>query len=914
MRYFWALLTYVTAIVVASASCSATNSRGIGFSGTGGLGSGAGSTGAANTGGSGAGDTGGSTGALMLQDASTMDGSSGGMCPAYKGDCTKQKLNCGKATDGCGNVLDCGTCTAPETCGASGTQNVCGSPTCTKSTCQSLSFDCGMTSDGCNGTLSCGTCPAGQTCGSTKPNVCGTGGTCTPKTCADQGFNCGMAGDTCGNAIDCGSCPTGDTCSLKMANVCSSTVCTSMNCAQQSFNCGQATDGCGNVIDCGMCPAGESCGGGGPNQCGTAGSCTGLCLQQQTCSNGTTTTVTGKVYAPNGVDPLYNVLVYVPNSAVLHFVDGVATPHCSCGSDVTGNPLVSGVTGTDGSFTITNMPVGANIPLVIQNGRWRRQFVIPTVAACTSTALPTTGMPQIRMPRTKAEGDIPLMGFVTGSVDALECVLLKVGIDASEFSDPSGTGRVRFYQGAGGPGATYSGNTPDESSLWGTTAEINAYDMVYFACQGDQFDQTTAAQNNVIQYANNGGRVFATHYSYVWLYDDSPFSTTAKWAVNGAGFFQNDPGTGLINTTFPRGLAMAQWLKVVGASTTLGQIPVNTLRQDFSSVVAPSLLWINVKDPSAGNVPLHYTFDTPVGTAPAQQCGRVLYSDFHVEDAITDGTTFPAECAPDTCNADGDFCCVDTDCCSNNCDAFNSGTCLPPTNGCHEAGTTCTTTSQCCAGSACTGGVCLPPMTPQEKMLEFMIFDLGSCVTPPMCTPKTCADVGNACGSVADGCGNIITCTCPSGAACINGLCGGGCAPTTCAAQGFTCGMQGDGCGNILDCGSCPSGTCGGGGKPGTCGIGTCTATTCTAQKVACGSIGDGCGNVIDCGLCPAGDVCVSGQCQPPKCTPKTCVGQGFNCGNATDGCGNIISCGSCSGTQTCGGGGSSNVCGGGAG
>ena len=37
-----------------------------------------------------------------------------------------------------------------------------------------------------------------------------------------------------------------------------------------------------------------------------------------------------------------------------------------------------------------------------------------------------------------------------------------------------------------------------------------------------------------------GGRVFATHYSYVWLFNDSPFSTTASWAVQGASP-ANDP-------------------------------------------------------------------------------------------------------------------------------------------------------------------------------------------------------------------------------------------------------------------------------------------------------------------------------------------------------------------------------------
>ncbi len=64
---------------------------------------------------------------------------------------------------------------------------------------------------------------------------------------------------------------------------------------------------------------------------------------------------------------------------------------------------------------------------------------------------------------------------------------------------------------------------------------------------------------------------------------------------------------------------------------------------------------------------LHYTFNTPVGLPAGAQCGKVLFSDFHVVPHAVMGGTFPAEC-----------------------DAS--------------------------------------PMTPQEKALEFMLFDLSSCV------------------------------------------------------------------------------------------------------------------------------------------------------------------------------------------
>jgi hypothetical protein len=600
---------------------------------------------------------------------------------------------------------------------------------------------------------------------------------CVPKSCAQQGFDCGSALDGCGNIIQCGAtCPAGQTCGAQMPNVCGGVVCTPKSCAQQGFNCGSADDGCGNVIMCGTCPTGQSCGANAANVCGTSVTCTGLCTQQTMCAGTATTSISGSVFAPNGVDVLPGALVFVPNGALSQFQDGVASPHCSCGSDVTGNPLVSTITNFDGTFSITNMPVGANIPLVIQKGRWRREYIIPNVAACVNTAIPSSGAQQLRMPQKEAEftpyDNIPRMGFVTGSVDALECVLRKIGIADNQFSDPSGTGRVRFYTGSGGPGSKYSASTPSETTLWGNQATIDQYDTVLFACQGDDYQKTAAQQQIVVNYANQGGRVFATHYSYVWLDNtahNATWSPTAQW-TQAEGAFAADPQTGYINTAAadPRPTTMAKWLQFIGASTTYGQMSIGTLRQDFAGVNSPSLLWINVDDtgtppllPGLGNVPLHYTFDTPWNVAPANQCGRVLYSDFHVEDATTSGTTFPAECTS-------------------------------------------------------------PTMTPQEKMLEFMIFDLGSCVTPPVCQPKTCAQIGSTCGPQSDGCGNIIQCgSCGTNQTCVSGQCTTQttCTPKTCAQLGFNCGNASDGCSNVINCGTCNSPlTCGGGGQSNVCG------------------------------------------------------------------------------------------------
>jgi hypothetical protein len=39
-----------------------------------------------------------------------------------------QGIACGPAGDGCGNEIQCGTCTSPDTCGGGGTAGQCGQP------------------------------------------------------------------------------------------------------------------------------------------------------------------------------------------------------------------------------------------------------------------------------------------------------------------------------------------------------------------------------------------------------------------------------------------------------------------------------------------------------------------------------------------------------------------------------------------------------------------------------------------------------------------------------------------------------------------------------------------------------------------------------------------------------------------
>lgn len=408
-------------------------------------------------------------------------------------------------------------------------------------------------------------------------------------------------------------------------------------------------------------------------------SCAGPnCFEQQqiACPGGGTTTISGTIFTPNGTDPLPNVMVYVPDGPVAAFTPGVA---CELpGTLPSGAPLIGTSTNYKGQFVLANAPVGTNIPIVIQAGRWRRQLVVPVVSACQNNVF------DAHMPKNKSEGDIPKIALTTGSADALECVLSKMGIDNSEVTNSLGTGRIHLYTGTISTGSSAGGGTKTQEQLMTDAAMLNQYDVVMFACQGQEWlktnDNTPEAilqRNNLIAFANAGGRVFGTHFEYGWFLNNGPFNDTAQW--RGASTSLSDQ-PGYINTTFPGGKTLAQWLQYIGASSTYAQMPLSQVRRDTTGVIAPTQEWMHIND----GTPMQFTFNTPIGNVAGQQCGRVLYNDYHVESVSAGaGKIYPAECSSTS------------------------------------------------------------PMTPQEKLLEFGLFDLSGSGAAPSIAPES-ADFGRS--------------------------------------------------------------------------------------------------------------------------------------------------------------------------
>jgi hypothetical protein len=418
------------------------------------------------------------------------------------------------------------------------------------------------------------------------------------------------------------------------------------------------------------------------------------CAVDANCAPDGPTTLTGRVFDPAGENPLYNVFVFIPNDpgTLPAIAPGTSACNGTCGASI-GDYVVAGQTDATGSFTLKNVPTGTGVPVTVQVGKWRRTTTVNIPTSCVTTKV-SDGT--LRLPARRSEGDLPQMALLTGGCDDLACFLTNIGLDPSEFTAPQGGGRLDVYAGVGGAGLTTGTAGACGAAgcpLWASRTSLEYYDIALFSCECGENTNTkpAAAMQALHDWLNEGGKVFASHFQYVWFKDNpqTDFQDIATWlgtSIAAGG------GTYDINaaSTFPKGQALADWLGDAGALASPGPPPtidLNDVASSVSTVNATAQQWI-YDSTTSPNDTKYLSFDTPIGgvapppldagpDAAGAYCGKAVFTDLHGGGGSLFATANPV---PSGCGA-------------------------------------------------------RKPLTAQQKALEFLFFDLSACVTSDTAAP-----------------------------------------------------------------------------------------------------------------------------------------------------------------------------------
>jgi hypothetical protein len=234
--------------------------------------------------------------------------------------------------------------------------------------------------------------------------------------------------------------------------------------------------------------------------------CRGRFCQVPHCSSGTTTEVVGRLFAGNGSDPVPGAVVFVPVEDVPELPAGLSCDACAS----LPYSVTSDVTAFDGSFHLRGVPAG-RFPLVLRLGRFQR---VATVNAdpCAQNLVdadPDTANRGLRLPRRRgelsAQDRLPHIAVASGDYDQIECVLKRIGVEELDMYNDRAAGTRNP------PAIAELGDLlTDRTRLFG-------YDIVIVNCTENQYESLIAAgsvKQNLADFVESGGRLYVTDWAY----------------------------------------------------------------------------------------------------------------------------------------------------------------------------------------------------------------------------------------------------------------------------------------------------------------------------------------------------------------------------------------------------------------
>ncbi|HES58480.1 MAG TPA: hypothetical protein ENO21_03520 [Firmicutes bacterium] len=330
---------------------------------------------------------------------------------------------------------------------------------------------------------------------------------------------------------------------------------------------------------------------------------------------------------PNGTDPVSGALVFaVDKSATNHDGEAPDEPY-----------LAYTYSEADGTFELTGVPTGSQT-FKIQKGAFEKTFDFDVVEGSNTLDDDTTTLPS----ETGSGGSVGSMAVVTGSFDAIQNVLARLGLGDHDASGALTLGTETFTL-IDGNNSLSDAEYQNFDEFFADPANFDDFRTIFLNCGNDyelDFFDDADAVNGLTAWVENGGRLYCTDWSYDFCEQLFPeyidfagdavtdgLSATAETP----DVAQNGGGETSLDATI-EDAALLAWLDGLGATNP----------DDTVNIVDWLIAWAAIDDVStdvkvwaradvtygfpevSGNRPVTVTFD--VGD------GVVLFSSYHTEE------------------------------------------------------------------------------------------------------------------------------------------------------------------------------------------------------------------------------------------------------------------------------------------